>query len=274
MLNKLFETHNPVRAARELGRSFIYAFEGLLYTVYTQRNMRFHLFVAVLALATAVAFRVDNFEKMILITVICLVISFEIINTSLESHVDFAGEQHELLKRTKDTAAAAVLVMSLCSMAVGGYVLIPRLVSFFYSPAPPPGVLVTKVGFRLFLMLLVWGFLIFMWTFRSWKHLFWPVVTVSSVGVATATTWLCIHGRDPSSWVGLLFIEALLLNAFARAEFAARAKKKWFREDMPFETRGLRAIIPGIITGMILGALSGWMWLPDFPKIPPYLPLP
>jgi diacylglycerol kinase len=258
-------THHPGRAAREVGRSFVYAFEGLLYTVYTQRNMRFHLFVAVLALATAVAFRVDDFEKMVLMVVICLVPSFEIINTSIEAHASFTGERHELIKRAKDTAAAAVLVMSLCSMAVGGYILLPRLIGFFKAPPPPPGVLFTHVGFRLVLMLSVWGCLLFFWVLRSYRHAFFPALSLASVGTATSLTWLCINGHDPASWVALLFISSLLLNAFARAEFEARIAKQWLRVDLPFEIQGFKLIIPGMMLGMILGALTGWWWLRDFP---------
>ena len=258
--------HSPRRAAREVGQSFVYAFEGLLYTVYTQRNMRFHLFVAILALATATAFRVDAFEKMVLTVVVCLVPAFEIINTSVEAHADFTGEHHVLIKRAKDTAAGAVLVMALCSMAVGGYVLIPRLVNFFKAPPPPPGVLITLVGFRLVLMLAVWGCLLFFWAFRSYRHAFFPALGLSSVGTGTSLTWLCINGRDPASWVAMLFVSSLLLNAFARAEFEARIAKQWFREDLPFEVQGFKLIIPGMMLGMILGALTGWWWLRDFPQ--------
>jgi diacylglycerol kinase len=257
--------HSPRRAANELARSFVYAFEGLLYTVYTQRNMRFHLFVAILALATAVAFRVDVFEKMVLMVVICLVVSFEIINTSVESHADFTGEHHELIKRAKDTAAGAVLIMSLCSMGVGGYILLPRLINFFKAPPPPPGVLITLVGFRLILMLSVWGCLLFFWVFRSYRRTFFPALSLSSAGTGTSLTWLCINGHDPASWVAMLFISSLLLNAFARAEFEARIAKKWLREDLPFEVPGFKLIIPGMMLGMILGALTGWWWLRDFP---------
>jgi diacylglycerol kinase (ATP) len=262
---------NPWRATKELARSFVYAFEGLLYTVYTQRNMRFHLFVAILAMAVAVALKVDPFEKMVLVTVICLVPSFEIINTSIESQADFAGRRHELLKRAKDTAAAAVLVMSLCSMAVGAYVLLPRLVNFFAAGPPPPGVVMRREAFRLLLMLALWGSLILFWVFRSDRRLFWPALFLTSVSTGTSTTWLCIHGRDPASWVAILFIAALLLNAFARAEFEVRVRKKLIREDMPFEIRGMWAIIPGISLGVALGALSAWAWFRGFPHVPPFL---
>ena len=267
----MIRSHNPLRATRELGTSFIYAFEGLLYTVYTQRNMRFHLFVAILAMAVAVALKVDPFEKMILVTVICLVPSFEIVNTSIESQADYSGERHVLLKRAKDTAAAAVLVMSLCSMAVGAYVLLPRLVNFFGAGPPPPGVVMRREAFRLLLMLALWGSLLFFWALRSVRHLFWPVLAFSSVSTGMSTTWLCIHGRDPASWVAILFICMLLLNAFARAEFEVRVKKKWIREEMPFEVRGLLAILPGLVVGVALGALSAWAWFRGFPTVPPFL---
>ncbi len=63
----------PMRATKELGRSFVYAFEGLLYTMHTQRNMRFHIWFAILMLAFNVSFEIPFYEKALLLIVICLV---------------------------------------------------------------------------------------------------------------------------------------------------------------------------------------------------------
>jgi hypothetical protein len=161
--------------------------------------------------------------------------------------------------------------MSLCSMAVGAYILLPRLVDFFQSPPPPAGVVITKVGFRLLLMLAVWGCLLAFWVLRSGKSLFVPMLVLASIGSGTSITWLCIHGRDPASWVAFLFLSTLLMNAFARSEYEARIRRNWIREDLPFEVRALRYIIPGMIGGICLGALSAWAWFAGFPKVPPIL---
>ena len=103
---------HPGQGVKEVGRSFAFAFSGLLYTMHSQRNMRFHIFFAIFALTSVVAFGLPFLERAILMIVICLVPTFEIINTSIESQMDFVGqEKHVLVKHAKDTASAAVLVM-------------------------------------------------------------------------------------------------------------------------------------------------------------------
>ena len=190
---------NPSRATRELGRSFVYAFEGLLYTMHTQRNMRFHIFMAILILAFNVSFNIPVYERALLLIVICLVPAFEIINTSIEAQADHAAgpDRHELIKRAKDTAAAAVLVVSLTAMAVGGYVLLPRFYHFFKTP-PTPG-RITSVGLRLIMSVSVGGSILFFWMSRSIKQLFFPMLAAASMAAGGTTAVLCIIGRDPST---------------------------------------------------------------------------
>ncbi len=252
---------NPSRATRELGRSFVYAFEGLLYTMHTQRNMRFHIFMAILILAFNVSFNIPVYERALLLIVICLVPAFEIINTSIEAQADHAAgpDRHELIKRAKDTAAAAVLVMSLTAMAVGGYVLLPRFYHFFKTP-PTPG-RITSVGLRLIMSISVGGSILFFWMSRSIRHLFFPMLAAASLAAGGTTAVLCIIGRDPSTAVALLFLCVLELNAFARGEFEVRVHKRWVRPDLPFEVEGLKIIIPGMLLGFMAGVWVVW-WGP------------
>jgi diacylglycerol kinase len=250
-----------MRATRELGRSFVYAFEGLLYTMHTQRNMRFHIFMAILVLAFNVSFSdyIPVDERALLLIVICLVPAFEIVNTSIESQADYVGaDRHELIKRAKDTAAAAVLVMALTAMAVGGYVLLPNFIKFFRAPTPGR---ITSVGLRLIMSVTVGGSILVFWIFRSVKHLFFPTLVMASLAAGGTTAVMCIIGRDPSTAVALLFLCALELNAFARAEFEVRIHKEWVRPDLPFEVEGLKLIAPGLLLGFLGGAWVVW-WGP------------
>jgi len=254
-------TLSPGRATREVLRSFVYAFEGLLYTMHTQRNMRFHIFFAILILAFMVSFNIPFYERALLLIVICLVPAFEIINTSIESQADYVGtEKHELIKRAKDTAAAAVLVMALTAMATGGYVLLPRFVNFFQTVNPTPGKL-TSVGLRLVMTLSVCGSLMVFWIFRSVRHLFFPALALGSLGAGATTAILCIIGKDPSTFIALGFLNVLEINAFARSEFEVRIKKEWVRPDLPFDVAGLRTILPFYIIGTIGGMWFTW-WGP------------
>jgi len=254
------QTHHPMRATREVLRSFVYAFEGLLYTMHTQRNMRFHIFMAILILAFNVAFNIPVYERALLLIVICLVPAFEIINTSIESQADYAGpERHELIKRAKDTAAAAVLVVALTAMAMGGYVLLPRFVHFFQQPATPGRI--TSVGLRLIMSVSVVGSILLFWIFRSVKRVFFPTLLLASLAAGGTTAVLCIIGRDPSTAVALLFLCALELNAFARGEFEVRIHKEWVRPDLPFDVEGFKVVVPGLLLGFVGGSWVVW-WGP------------
>lgn len=251
---------HPGKATREVLRSFVFAFEGLLYTMHTQRNMRFHIFMAILILSFNASFNIPMYERALLLIVICLVPAFEIINTSIEAQADYVGrERHELIKRAKDTAAAAVLVVSLTAMAMGGYVLLPRFINFFSEPATSGRL--TSVGLRLIMSMSVVGSVLVFWIFRSAKHLFFTTLALASLGAGATNTILCIIGRDPSTWVAVSFLCALELNAFARSEFEVRIKKEWVRKDLPFDVAGFKIIIPGILLGMIIGAWFVW-WGP------------
>jgi diacylglycerol kinase len=222
--------------------------------------MRFHIFMAILILAFNVSFNIPVYERALLLIVICLVPAFEIINTSIESQANYAGpERHELIKRAKDTAAAAVLVVALTAMAMGGYVLLPRFIHFFQAPATPGRI--TSVGLRLIMSVSVVGSLLVFWIFRSVKRVFFPTLLLASLAAGATTAVLCIIGRDPSTAVALLFLCALELNAFARGEFEVRIHKEWVRPDLPFEVAGFKLVVPGLLLGFIGGSWVVW-WGP------------
>ena len=247
MLRKL----HPGRAASEVGRSFVFAFSGLIYTLHSQRNMRFHIFFAVFAMAFYVTFDVPFEERGLLLIAICLVPAFEIINTSIESMLDYVTEEkHELVKHAKDTAAAAVLVVSLLSMALGGYVLLPRFIEFYRVP---DSAALTATGVRFVLAWMVLGSLLAFWLLRSLRYLFKPLLAVSSLVGGIGAMALCLCGRDPSAFVAMIFLVAIELNAFARLAFEVRIKKAWERRNLPFDTAGFRIIIPYAIIGAAIG---------------------
>ncbi len=105
---------------RGLLKSFAYAIDGFLYAVRSQRNMRIHVFVAVCALLAGLLLQLHALEWGIIILCIGLVLSAECMNTALEALVDLVSpERHELAKRAKDCAAAAVLVLAVMAVVVG-----------------------------------------------------------------------------------------------------------------------------------------------------------
>jgi diacylglycerol kinase len=107
---------------------FRYAWQGIVYVVKTQRNVRVHLAAAVLVLVLAVLLRLSRIEVAVLVGCIMVVIAAEMVNTVAESIVDLVTDSyHPLAKVAKDAAAGAVLVTAIGSAVVGLLLLGPPL---------------------------------------------------------------------------------------------------------------------------------------------------
>ena len=116
-----------LRTVKSIGMSFWNAWEGLLYTLYTQQHMRFHFFAAILVVSFAVIFELPPAEMSLISILIILIMGLEILNTSVESALDYvADEIRPLVKRSKDSAAGAVLICAFGSLIVFTYLLFPR----------------------------------------------------------------------------------------------------------------------------------------------------
>ena len=105
----------PFRAARReasgLVTSFNYAFEGIIYVVRTQRNMRIHFLVALAVLPLGVAARGDPDRDAGADAGGRVRPHAEMVNTALEKTIDVATTRSTRVARAaKDIAAGAVLV--------------------------------------------------------------------------------------------------------------------------------------------------------------------
>ncbi|WP_442603717.1 diacylglycerol kinase family protein [Paenibacillus sp. KN14-4R] len=109
-------------------KSFIYAYEGIIYTIQTQRMMKIHLSAAIIVLAAALIVRLPLLSSLFILLAITLVLMAEVMNTAIEKAVDLTTAQvHPLAKAAKDCAAGAVLICSVFAILVG--------VIVFYEPA-------------------------------------------------------------------------------------------------------------------------------------------
>ena len=109
-------------------RSFEHAYRGMIYAVRTQRNMRFHVVVAVVVLVASLLLGVSKLELAVLVLTILFVFVTELFNTAMEFVVDLATrEYHPLAKLAKDVSAGAVLVSSVGALLVGYLILVDDL---------------------------------------------------------------------------------------------------------------------------------------------------
>lgn len=113
---------------RRFTDSFNYAIEGIIYAIKTQRNMKFHMVIAILVLLSSLFFDFTKIEMLILFITITLVIVLEMINTAIEATIDvLANYYHPLAKIAKNVAAGAVLISAVNAVLVGYLLFFDKL---------------------------------------------------------------------------------------------------------------------------------------------------
>lgn len=109
-------------------KSFKYAFNGIFYAISSEVNMKFHMIAASAVVIGGFYFEVNSTEWMLLVAMIGLVLMAELINTSIERMSDnISKAQDEDIRRIKDMAAGAVLIISLSAAVIGLIVFIPKI---------------------------------------------------------------------------------------------------------------------------------------------------
>jgi diacylglycerol kinase (ATP) len=117
----------PGRAAT-LVLSFRYAFAGIRYLLWTQRNAKIHTALGLAAVGLGFALRIARGEWLALVLAITLVLAAEGVNTAVEAVVDLASPAyHPLAKIAKDVAAGTVLLTAIGAVVVGVIIFLPYL---------------------------------------------------------------------------------------------------------------------------------------------------
>lgn len=110
--------------------TFKVAFLGIGYAFRHERNMKVHGAASVAVIAAAAYFRVSAAEWLFLLLAIALVLTAEMINTSIERAVDLqVQEPHPLAKAAKDVAAGAVLLTVLFAVIAAAVIFTKPIIA-------------------------------------------------------------------------------------------------------------------------------------------------
>lgn len=110
-------------------KSFKYAYEGLKELFTTQPNAKIHLLVGSLTIIAGFICKLNAGEWAAILLTITIVIAAEAFNTALEYLTDLASPDfHPLAKKTKDVAAAGVLICAIGAVGVGVVIFGPRII--------------------------------------------------------------------------------------------------------------------------------------------------
>ena len=117
-------------------KSYGYALRGVVEGM-KERNMKVHIFAAVVAVALSIFFKISTVEWLVVILVIFLMFTAETFNTAIESvcneNRDTLGASYEATAKARDVSAGAVLLMSIGAVIVGGIIFVPKIITFLSS---------------------------------------------------------------------------------------------------------------------------------------------
>ncbi|MBR7796995.1 diacylglycerol kinase [Agaribacter marinus] len=110
---------------------FSYAWNGIMHVIKHERNFRLHLVSASLVIVAGFICRLSSFEWMFILLAIGLVLTAELINSAMESMMDYLKPDiHPIAKQIKDMAAGAVLISAITAAGIGLIIFAPKLVLF------------------------------------------------------------------------------------------------------------------------------------------------
>lgn len=104
--------------------------DGISYVTKSDKNFKREIALGIIALILSYILKIDKIEFIIVLTMICLVLTTEIINTAIERAVDLVTkEYHELARIAKDVSAGSVLVTSTFALIIGIIIFMPKIIT-------------------------------------------------------------------------------------------------------------------------------------------------
>lgn len=104
--------------------------DGISYVTKNEKNFKREIALGIIALILSYILKIDKIEFIIILTMICLVLTAEIINTAIERTVDLVTkEYHELARIAKDVSAGSVLVTSTFALIIGIIIFMPKIIT-------------------------------------------------------------------------------------------------------------------------------------------------
>ncbi|MBP7508284.1 MAG: diacylglycerol kinase family protein [Prolixibacteraceae bacterium] len=110
--------------------SFRYAFKGIGHLFKEEHNSWIHLAITILVIIAGIWFNLSAPEWLFIIFAIGFVFVAEIFNSAVENLGDaFSTERIDKIGKSKDLAAAGVLLSAIVSALIGLIIFIPHLLS-------------------------------------------------------------------------------------------------------------------------------------------------
>ena len=111
-------------------RSFKYAIDGIFLLISREHYAWIHCCAAVGAITAGILLQISPMEWIVVTLCIGLVLAAEAVNSAIEALADrVSPEYDEAIKRTKDLAAGAVLLLAIAVAITGLIIFLPKLIA-------------------------------------------------------------------------------------------------------------------------------------------------
>ena len=132
LISKSFDPKEKIEKKGPLWRSFYYAFQGIIQCIKLEKNMAIHFSIILLVIMFGIYFHISTIEWFVCIILFGMVVSLELVNTSLENTIDICMPKlHPKAKIAKDTSAGAVLVAAITSVIIGLMIFVPKIIEAY-----------------------------------------------------------------------------------------------------------------------------------------------
>lgn len=139
--------------------AWVNAFNGIIYAVTTQRNIKQQLVIAVIVMLISLLFNLSRAEFLCLMFTVILIILAEMFNTAIETVVDlYTDLYHPKAKIAKDVAAGGVVITAVNALIVAYFLFFDKIsdigLNFIRNLANSP-VHMAFIGIFLIIILIV-----------------------------------------------------------------------------------------------------------------------
>lgn len=116
---------------KKFSTTFRNARKGMRLSIKSEKNIRVHIFAAILVLLSAYCLNFSITKFCILLLTIAAVISAEMFNSAIEFSLDaiFHNRYSRMVGMAKDIAAGAVMVVTIMAVMIGVLLFAPPIIS-------------------------------------------------------------------------------------------------------------------------------------------------
>lgn len=112
--------------------SVSYAWNGVRYALHSERNIRIHLVIFLLAIAAGWLLKISRTEFLLILGISSLTLSLEMVNTAIERLADKVSPVHDKqIGLVKDIMAGAVMVSGVFALIIGVAIFLEPVLGLF-----------------------------------------------------------------------------------------------------------------------------------------------